>query len=481
MNELEKLSVIRYPRDLLGYGKQADWFYWPGNANLAVQFVINYEEGGENCLLHGDQGSEAFLSEIIGADSWPNQRHWNMESIYEYGARSGYWRLHRIFTEAQIPVTVFGVATALARSPEQVSAMLEANWEIACHGYKWIEYKDFTREQEKEHLIQAVALHSEVVGSRPLGWYTGRCSDNTIDLVAEYGGFQYLADSYADDLPYWLSINNADQLIIPYNLDTNDMRFATAQGFNTGEQFFQYLKDSFDVLYKEGKKGFPKMMSVGLHCRLAGRPGRTAGLQRFIDYVMGKDDVWFPTRLQIAGHWRTNFLPSNTLKPNLMPRHDFLKAFGETIEDALWLAEKAYNLELGPAHNCPNGLHNAFCRIFRTEPKENKLQILRNHPNLAGKLALEGRLGASSTEEQQSAGLDSLTPEELSIFTQFNNDYLEKFAFPFIVAVKDTNKQEILQSMPIRLKRDYEKEFDEACRQVERIAWYRIKAKFEET
>ena len=479
MADSVETTLSRYPRDMLGYGSQVNDFYWPNNAKIAVQFVLNYEEGGENCLLHGDQGSEAFLSEIAGVTPWPNQRHWNMESIYEYGARSGYWRLHRLFREANIPTTVFGVSTALARSPEQLSSMLEAKWEIACHGYKWIEYKDFTYAEEKKHLEDALVLHKEVVGCRPLGWYTGRCSMNTIALASEYGGFRYLSDSYADDLPYWISVGQKEELIVPYTLDCNDMRFSTLPGYSSGRDFFNYLKDSFDVLYHEGSQGSPKMMSVGLHCRLAGRPGRLAGLMQFIEYISGHERVWTPTRLEIADHWRTNFPANQTLKPDSMAKNDFIREFGEIIEDAPWVAEKTYQLELGPAHNCVNGLHNAFCRAFRTENKENKLKILRNHPNLAGKLAQEGKLGKSSTEEQKSAGLNSLTPEELSIFTQFNQDYLEKFTFPFIIAVRDTNKQEILESMSKRLIRDFKTEFNEACFQVERIAWYRIQEKFE--
>ncbi len=232
--------MSRYPRDLSGYGAKPPKANWPDGAKIAVQFVINYEEGGENCILHGDDASEAFLSEIVGATQWPAQRHWNMESIYEYGARAGFWRLHRLFTKKNIPATVYGVATALARSPEQVAAMKEANWEIASHGLKWIEYKDFSRDCERDHMLDAIRLHEEVTGARPRGWYTGRCSDQTLDLATEIGGFDYVSDSYADDLPYWYQSGNRDQLVIPYTLDCNDMRFATPQGFNSGDQFFTY-------------------------------------------------------------------------------------------------------------------------------------------------------------------------------------------------------------------------------------------------
>jgi len=295
-----------YPRDLRGHGRTPPRPDWPGGAHLAVQFVLNYEEGGESCILHGDAASEAFLSEIVGAQAWPGQRHMNMESIYEYGARAGFWRLWRLFTDRKVAVTVYGVATALLRSPDQVAAMQEAGWEIASHGLKWIDYKDFTADEERRHLMEAIRIHTEAVGSRPLGWYTGRCSVHTRRLVMEEGGFLYDSDSYADDLPYWVKGPRGPHLVIPYTLDANDMRFATPQGFNAGDQFFAYLKDSFDVLYAEGKAGSPKMMSVGLHCRLAGRPGRAAALRRFIDYVLDHDRVWVPRRIDIARHWREN-------------------------------------------------------------------------------------------------------------------------------------------------------------------------------
>jgi len=284
--------VHRYPRDLRGYGQTPPDPKWPGGAKLAVQFVLNYEEGGENNILHGDAASEAFLSEVVGAQPWPAQRHWNMESMYEYGARAGFWRLHRLFTEHNIPVTVYGVATALARSPEQVAAMKDADWEIASHGLKWIEYKDYTPDDEQADLQAAKRLHTEVTGQAPQGWYTGRCSEHTMRLIAEDGSFDYVSDDYADDLPYWTYLAEKPQLVIPYTLDANDMRFATPQGFNSGAQFFEYLKDSFDTLYAEGEHGAPKLMSIGLHCRLIGRPGRTAALKRFIDYVESHRDVW---------------------------------------------------------------------------------------------------------------------------------------------------------------------------------------------
>lgn len=298
-----------YPRDLVGYGRSPPDPRWPGGAFVAVQFVLNYEEGGENCVLHGDPASEAFLSEIVGAQPLAGVRHMNMESIYEYGSRAGFWRLWRMFTGRGLPLTVYGVATALARNPEAVAAMGEAGWEVASHGLKWIDYQFVPEAVEREHMAEAILVHTEATGERPLGWYTGRSSPNTLGLVAEEGGFLYCADSYADDLPYWVEVEGRRQLIVPYTLDANDMRFATPQGFNAGEQFYQYLKDSFDVLYEEGRQGSPKMLSVGLHCRLVGRPGRAAALARFLDHVQRHERAWVCRRLDIARHWHEHHQP----------------------------------------------------------------------------------------------------------------------------------------------------------------------------
>ncbi|NYZ16318.1 allantoinase PuuE [Azospirillum sp. RWY-5-1] len=291
-----------YPRDLVGYGSRPPKADWPGGARVAVQFVINYEEGGENCVLHGDPASEAFLSEIVGAQPIAGMRHMNMESIYEYGSRAGFWRLHRLFSERAMPVTVYGVAMALERNPAAVEAMKAAGWEIATHGWRWIDYQHLPEAVEREHMLRAIEVHTRVTGERPLGWYLGRCSPNTRRLVVEEGGFLYDADSYADDLPYWDDAHGRPQLIVPYTLDANDMRFATNQGFNSGDQFFTYLKDSFDTLYEEGAET-PRMMSVGLHCRLVGRPGRAAALARFLDHVRAHDRVWVARRIDIARHW----------------------------------------------------------------------------------------------------------------------------------------------------------------------------------
>lgn len=298
-----------YPRDMVGYGRTPPHPQWQNQARIAVQFVINYEEGGENCILHGDPASEAFLSETIGAAPLMGVRNMNMESVYEYGSRAGFWRLHRLFTDRQLPVTVYGVAMALERNPEAVAAMLEADWEIASHGYRWIDYQYFGEETEREHLKKAIEIHTRVTGSRPLGWYTGRISPNTRRLVVEEGGFLYDADSYADDLPYWNNDYGKSHLVIPYTLDANDMRFGTYQGFNSGDQFFAYLRDAFDTLYAEGETA-PKMMSVGLHCRLVGRPGRAAALARFLDYVQKHDRVWICRRIEIARHWHQHHPPT---------------------------------------------------------------------------------------------------------------------------------------------------------------------------
>ena len=298
-----------YPRDMLGYGANPPHANWPGKARVAVQFVINYEEGAENCILHGDAASESFLSEIIGAAPITGQRHMNMESFYEYGSRAGFWRLYHLFTERNLPVTIFGVAMALARNPDAVEAMLKADWEIASHGYRWIDYQNVSIEVEREHLQQAIEIHTSVTGNRPSGWYLGRMSPNTRQLLIEEGSFKYDADSYADDLPYWVDGLSKPHLIVPYSLDANDMRFASAQGFNSGEQFYTYLKDSFDTLYAEGEKS-PKMMSIGLHCRIIGRPGRFASLVNFLNYLEGFDDVWICKRDDIAQHWWDYHLPS---------------------------------------------------------------------------------------------------------------------------------------------------------------------------
>ena len=292
-------------RNLIGYGSKIPKIKWPNNARIAVQIVLNYEEGAENCVLNGDKNSEIFLSEIIGAQPIKG-RHMNMESLYEYGSRAGFWRLHKLFQEKKIPITIFGVGMALEKNPEICKAIIESNYEVASHGWKWIDYQNIKKSEEKKHMQLAIKAHTKIFGKRPNGWYTGRCSPNTRDLVMEDGGFLYDSDSYSDDLPYWEIRNKKKQLIIPYTLDNNDMRFATNQGFNTGDHFFTYLKDSFDALYEEGKTS-PKMMSVGLHCRLIGKPGRVQSLKKFLNYILKHKNVWVCKRIDIAKHWIKNY------------------------------------------------------------------------------------------------------------------------------------------------------------------------------
>ncbi|KWX24661.1 allantoinase [Mycolicibacterium wolinskyi] len=295
---------MSYPRDLIGYGRTPPDPQWPGGAAIAVQFVLNYEEGAENCVLDGDPASETFLSEMTPAEAFPN-RHMSMESLYEYGSRAGLWRLLRVFERRQIPLTIFAVARAMQRNPEAVAAFAELGHEIACHGLQWKSYQLIDRDTEREHMAEAVRILTDLTGAAPLGWYTGRDSPNTRELVVQHGGFVYDSDSYADDLPYWVRVAETDHLVVPYTLDTNDMRFASPAGFSNGEEFFAHLRDAFDVLYAEGMAGNPKMLSVGLHCRLVGRPARTAGLERFLDHVQAHENVWLARRIEIAEHWRT--------------------------------------------------------------------------------------------------------------------------------------------------------------------------------
>jgi len=464
----------RYPRDMIGYGPTPPDAAWPGGARIAISLVLNYEEGGENSILHGDAASEAFLSDIAGAQPWPGQRHWNMESLYDYGARAGFWRLHRLFRGLNLPVTVYGVATALARSPEQMAAMIAAEWEIASHGLKWIEHRDMPEETERAAIAEAIRLHTEVTGSRPTGWYTGRSSVNTVRLTAE-AGFDWISDTYDDDLPYWINAGPRDQLVIPYTLDANDMRFATAPGYIEGEQFFQYLKDGFDTLYAEGTQGAAKMMSVGLHCRLIGRPGKIAGLRRFLDYALRHEGVWFARRIDIARHWAATHPPQRRERPSQMTKTDFVTRFGGVFEHSAWIAERAFDLELGPAHDTATGLHNALARMFRSASEAERLGVLNAHPDLAGKLAQARRLTTESSHEQASAGLDALTDAERAEFTALNTAYVARHGFPFIVAVRDNTKASILAAFETRIANDRATEFSTACAQVERIAAIRLK------
>ena len=295
----------KYPRNMLGYGSSMPDVKWPNNSRIAVQFVLNYEEGGENCVLHGDKFSEIFLSEIIGAKAIKG-RHINMESLYEYGSRAGFWRIHKLFKKYNLPLTIFGVGMALERNLEICKEIKNSNYEIASHGWRWIDYQNISKSIEKKHMRKAIDSIKKIFGKRPVGWYTGRCSANTLDLVIDEGGFLYCSDTYSDDLPYWEIKKKKKQLMIPYTLDNNDMRFLTNQGFNSGDQFFNYLKDSFDALYEEGKEN-PKMMSIGLHCRIIGKPGRIQSLKKFLDYVTNFNKVWICKREDIANYWIKNY------------------------------------------------------------------------------------------------------------------------------------------------------------------------------
>jgi OHCU decarboxylase len=463
-----------YPRDLVGYGRNPPHADWPGGARVCLQFVLNYEEGGENNILHGDAASEAFLSEIVGAEAWPGQRHMNMESIYEYGSRAGFWRLYRIFGDRGVPLTVFAVAKALERNPEPIAAMKEVGWELASHGLKWIDYRHYSLEDERAHVLEAIRIHQRLTGERPLGFYQGRASEHSLRIVMEEGGFLYAADSYADDLPYWVNGAHGPQLVVPYTLDTNDMRFATSQGFNSGDQFFTYLKDSFDLLYAEGETT-PKMLSIGLHSRLVGRPGRAAALARFLDYVLEREGVWIATRLDVAKHWIARHPPAGGYVPTRLSRALFVERFGSIFEHSPWVAQEAFDRGLGgPEADTAAGLARRMSAVVTAAPREKQLALINAHPDLSGRLAQAKLLTADSTAEQASAGLDQLTPSELARFTALNEAYKAKFGFVFIMAVRGRSKDEILQAFERRLSHSAQDEFREALTQIGRIAELRL-------
>ncbi|CDP51224.1 2-oxo-4-hydroxy-4-carb oxy--5-ureidoimidazoline (OHCU) decarboxylase [Devosia sp. DBB001] len=466
---------MRYPRDMRGYGANPPNANWPGGANVAVQFVLNYEEGGENNILHGDAASEAFLSEIPGAAPWPGLRHWNMESVYEYGARAGFWRLHRLFTDLAVPVTVYGVATALLRAPEHLRAMQEADWEIASHGYKWVEHKDMPAETERTQIAEAIRLHTLATGSRPTGWYTGRCSVNTVDLVSEAGGFEYVSDTYDDDLPYWREHKGNTQLIIPYTLEANDMRFGTPNGFNSGDQFYAYLKDTFDYLYAEGAAGRPKMFSIGLHCRLVGRPGRIAALKRFIEYVQGHDKVWIARRIDIARHWAKEHpytMPS--IVPSQMEKPAFMARFGGIFRNGQWIAERAWDGELGPANDSPYGLFFALRTQFRAGTDDERVNVLKGYTEL------NNRISAARIveDEGQAQSLDVMTARQQSRMLELLDAYVAKFGFGVIFAVRDYTTASLLASLEARTASTRDEELPVAYREVERLAQLQVEAAF---
>lgn len=472
------MAIEKYPRDLVGYGRNPPHACWPNGARIAVQFVINYEEGGENCILHGDAASEAFLSEIVGAQPWPGQRHMNMESIYEYGSRAGFWRLWRMFTERKLPVTVFAIATAMARNPDAVAAMNEAGWEIASHGLKWIDYRDFPLAEERAHVDQAVSLHTEVAGHRPLGFYQGRTSVHSLDVAMQEQGFLYSADSYADELPFWVDGPHGPHLIVPYTLDANDMRFATPQGFNSGDQFFTYLKDSFDALYAEGVT-HPKMMSVGLHCRLAGRPGRAAALARFLEYIQGHDKVWVATRLDIARHWIKTNPPAGGLRPSRTPRALFVERFGDIFEHSPQIAECAHRAGLTVNHDTVDALHAALMHIVQSMSEAEKLALIGAHPELAGGEAAEGTLTSDSTGEQGRLGFTALSRDEFARVSDINRRYRDKFDFPCIVALALHAKRDtVIAEMERRISNDVKSEIENALEQIGHITRGRLGKKF---
>jgi len=469
-----------YPRDMIGYGRTPPHPRWPGDARVAVQFVINYEEGGENNILHGDAASEAFLSEIVGAQPWPGQRHMNMESIYEFGSRAGFWRLWRMFTARKLPVTVFAIATAMARNPGAVAAMKEAGWEIASHGLKWIDYRDFSEADERAHIEEAIRLHTELTGERPLGFYQGRTSAHTLDIVLKEQGFVYSADSYADELPYWIEGPHGPHLIVPYTLDANDMRFATPQGFNSGDQFFAYLKDSFDTLYAEGAES-PRMMSVGLHCRLVGRPGRAAALARFLDYIMGHEKVWIATRLDIARHWIRMHPPAGHLRPSQMSRVLFVERYGDIFEHTPDIADRAYRAGLSAFDDSADALHTTLMNVVRAMSRDEKLKLIRAHPELAGREAVAGTMTSDSVGEQGRLGFTSLTRAEFERVADINRRYREKFGMPLIVALAlHADRASVIAEMERRIGNDMDTEIVNAIDQIGHITRARLARKFDQ-
>ena len=439
---------------MIGYGRTPPFADWPNDARVAVQFVINYEEGGENNILHGDAASEAFLSEIVGAAPWPGMRHMNMESIYEYGSRAGFWRLHRMFTERSVPVTVYAVATAMARNVEAVAAMNEAGWEIATHGLKWIDYRDTPPEVEARHIAEAVRIHAEVAGSRPLGFYQGRSSLNTIRLGMEEGGFLYCADSYADDLPYWLEGPRGPQLITPYTLDSNDMRFATPQGFNSGDQFYAYLKDSFDTLYAEGDVA-PKMLSVGLHCRLVGRPGRAASLAPLhrlrpqprprLDADPARHRASLDPEHAPAGGWR----------PSRLARTLFVERFGGVYEHSPWIAAEAYDAGLTAEADTAEGLAKAMAAAAAKGTRRPEAvadpRPSRSRRQARARQDADGGVDAGAGERRSRPAQPRRTRRSSPRST---TPIAPRFGFPFIMAVKGKSKADILAAFERRLVND---------------------------
>jgi allantoinase len=489
----------RYPRDLKGHGPNPPHARWPGNARVAVQFVLNYEEGGENSVLHGDAGSEQFLSEMFNAAAYP-ARHLSMEGIYEYGSRVGVWRILREFERRGLPLTVFGVSMALERCPEVTAAFVELGHEIACHGWRWIHYQNVDEATERDHLRTGMDIIQRLTGERPLGWYTGRDSPNTRRLVADHGGFEYDSDYYGDDLPFWLQVKKTDgslapHLVVPYTLDCNDMRFALPQGYSHGDEFFEYLRDAFDVHYAEGDER-PAMMSIGMHCRLLGRPGRMKALQRFLDHVQAHQRVWITRRIDIARHWKqvhpfdachrirvgvnpgVNMLTLQQI--NAADQPTFTALLDGTYEHSPWIAERAW------AHRpfaTLAALKQAFVQVVRGAGVDAQLTLIRAHPELAGKAMVSQTLTAESTNEQGKAGLTDCTPEEFARIQRLNSDYNLKFGWPFILAVRGPRgtgltRQQIIDTFARRLQSHPDLERAECLRNIHRIAEIRLNDKF---
>ena len=487
-----------YPRDLIGYGPNPPHPHWPNDARIAISFVLNYEEGGERNILHGDKESEAFLSELVAAQPLPGARNLCMESLYEYGSRSGVWRILNLFEKFEIPLTIFAVAMAAQRHPELIRAMAAAGHEICSHGYRWIDYQHVTEAEERAHIFEAVRILTEITGVRPLGWYTGRTGPNTRRLVLEEAGFLYDSDTYDDDLPYWEPTGPTNpagkaHVVIPYTLDTNDMRFTQVQGFNSGDDFYTYLKDAFDVLYAEGANGAPKMLSIGLHCRLIGRPARLAALQRFIEYARSHDqvsacghgkNVWFARRIDIARHWHdthphpTQAKPAmsnfQTLIPTTLSRAEFIGAFSDIYEHSPWVAERTFDVGLDASANGIAGLHQRMSAQMLSADKNLQLALINAHPDLAGKAAVRGELTEASTAEQSGAGIHLCTESEFARFTELNSAYKAKFGFPFIMAVKGSNRHQILAAFEERIHNAEETEFARALAEINKIALFRL-------
>lgn len=462
---------MRFPRDLRGYGPNPPDPDWPDGARLALQFVIHYDEAGE--ALNDEPQAES--GQLRSSDTSLS----NLCAIDDYGMRAGFWRLHRMFTAANIPVTVFANATALARSPENVAAMKRAGWDIAALCPCPIDRPDYDATDQIIDLDEAITLHGEVVGDWPRGIYLGRPS--VLKIAATIGGIDWISDAHDDDLPYWLDRDGAGntispRLVIPHAANVGDLDFATGRAVRSGDSLFIHLKDTFDTLYAEGEMGRPAMMSIALHCRHAGSPRLAGGLQYFLAYVRRQPKVWMATAGEIAAHWR-EYHPYDppALRPSRMSRQEFVAMFGAMIANSPWIAERAFDLELGSAHDCAEGMHNALVRVFRSAREEERLAALSAQPDFAELLAPAKRVTSEWADELAPTGLDALTREEQETVLALSKAYTEKFGFPFIVAVRDHTRESVLSALRQRLDNSRATEFEAACRQVERITWLRVR------